>query len=80
MTPIQHTVTFRLNAGADQGWFLDKARELADLPGVRNFEVLEQIGKKATQFSLALSMWFDTEDAYAGYNDHPTHVEFVQTV
>lgn len=77
---IQHTVTFRLNEDADQAWFLGKAWDLAILPGVKDYEVLEQVGKKSTQFSLALSMWFDSEADYAGYNEHPTHVDFVQNV
>lgn len=77
---IQHTVTFRLNEDADQAWFLSKAWELAGLPGVERYEVLEQVGKKSTQFELALSMWFDTEEDYVGYNGHPTHVDFVENV
>ncbi len=80
MSRIQHTVTFRLNETADQDAFLGTARTLAELPGVENFEVLEQVGSKATQFDFALSMWFDDEAAYAGYNEHPTHVDFVQNI
>jgi len=78
--PIQHTVTFRLNDGVDGNWFLDKARELAEIPGILEFEVLEQVGKKAAQFELALSMWFNSADDYAAYNDHPDHVDFVKNV
>lgn len=80
MSRIQHTVTLRLNDGVDNDWFLAKARELAALPGVQDFEVLEQVGKKATQFTHALSMWFDTDGEYEAYNNHPTHVDFVQNV
>ncbi len=80
MSRIQHTVTLRLNDGVDQDWFVGKARELSGLPGVEDFEVLEQVGKKATQFTLALSMWFDSDEQYEGYNNHPTHVDFVENV
>jgi len=78
--PIQHTVTFRLNDRVDQDWFLGKARELAAIPGVLEFEVLEQVGQKATQFQLALSMWFSTDADYESYNTHPAHVDFVENV
>lgn len=80
MQPIQHTVTFRLNEGVDNDWFLAKARELTALPGVLEFEVLEQISRKATQFHFALSMWFNKDADYAAYNTHPTHVDFVENV
>ena len=78
--PMQHTVTFRLSDGVDQDWFLDKARELAEIPGVVEFEVLEQVGKNAAQFQLALSMWFNSDDDYGNYNEHPDHVDFVENV
>ena len=80
MHPIQHTVTFRLNEGADQDAFLARARELAEIPGVLEFEVLERVGQKATQFHLALSMWFNSDADYASYNEHPDHVAFVENV
>lgn len=80
MQPMQHTVTFRLNEDVDQEWFLAKARELANVPGVLEFEVLQQVGQKATQFHLALSMWFNSDADYASYNDHPEHVDFVENV
>ena len=78
--PIQHTVTFRLNEGVDQDWFLTRARDLAEIPGVLEFEVLAQVGKKAAQFHLALSMWFSSEEDYASYNAHSDHVDFVENV
>ena len=80
MNRIQHTVTFRLNDDVDQEWFLAKAGQLAEISGVENFEVLKQVGQKATQFHLALSMWFNSEADYEAYNNHPTHVDFVENV
>jgi len=80
MSRIQHTVTLRLHEGVDQQWFLGKARALAVLPGVHEFEILRQIGSKAAQFELALSMYFDTDEDYQSYNNHPIHVDFVENV
>ena len=80
LQPIQHTVTFRLNEDVDEGWFVARASELAEIPGVLEFEVLEQVGQKATQFTLALSMWFNTSADYDSYNEHPDHVDFVENV
>jgi hypothetical protein len=73
---IQHTVVLRLNDGVDTEHFLAAARGLAQIPGVANFEVLSQIGTKS-DFTLALSMWFDDQAAYDGYLSHPVHIAFV---
>lgn len=76
---IQHTVAFRLNPGADAASFIAEARALADIPGVTDFEVLRQVGEK-TDLTHALSMRFESDEAYSGYNDHPEHVAFVNAV
>ena len=54
------------------------ALKLGGIPGVRDFECLRQVSPK-NGFAFGLSMEFDDAAAYAGYNDHPYHVEFVQT-
>ena len=76
---IQHTVVFRLNSGADADDFLTRARGLAAIPGVDDFEVLRQVGQKNT-FTHGLSMYFGDQSAYDSYNDHPNHVAFVNEV
>ena len=76
---IQHTVVFRMNADADADHFFSRARELAAIRGVTDFEVLRQVGHKS-EFSHGLSMYFDDDAAYDTYLDHPDHLAFVNDV
>jgi Stress responsive A/B Barrel Domain len=76
---IQHTVVFRMNNGTDVGHFLARARELAEIDGVNDFEVLRQVGQK-NDFTHGLSMYFDDQLDYDGYNNHPDHLAFVNDV
>jgi hypothetical protein len=76
---IQHTVAFRLNDDVDPNRFIERARQLARIPGVVDFEVLRQVGVK-NEFTHALSMHFASATEYDGYNVHPDHVEFVNDV
>lgn len=76
---IQHTVVFRLQEGAHADAFLDRARQLASIEGVHDFEVFRQVGKK-NDFTHALSMRFEGQADYDAYNDHPEHVAFVTDV
>lgn len=78
---IRHTVVFRLKHPADspeEADFLEAAQRLVSIPGVRNFQCLRQVSPK-NDFAFGLSMEFQDAGAYAGYNEHPMHVEFVQT-
>jgi hypothetical protein len=77
---IRHTVVFRLKhpAGSPQeAAFLAAATRLAEIPGVRKFEQLRQIGKK-NDYAFGFSMEFADQAAYDGYNIHPDHVAFVR--
>lgn len=77
---IRHTVVFRLKHAAgseEERAFLDAARELATIPGVEKFEALRQVSAK-NLYTFGLSMEFANATAYAGYNEHPDHVRFVQ--
>ena len=76
---IQHTVAIRFNADADVDDFFTRASRLAAIDGVRNFEVLRQVGQK-NDFTHALSMCFDEQSAYDRYNNDPEHVAFVNDV
>ena len=78
---IRHTVVFRLRhpgGSAEEAAFLDAAREqLTTIPGVERFEVLRQTSTKS-DYCFSLSMEFADAAAYAGYNEHPVHVGFVE--
>ena len=77
---IRHTVVFRLRherySAAEKG-FLDAAKALADIPGVRKFEQLKQVSPK-NDYTFGFSMEFSDQAAYDGYNGHPDHVAFVR--
>lgn len=78
---IRHTVVFKLKhpAGSDaERDFIQAARVLASIPTVRKFEALRQTSKKNT-YDFGFSMEFGSERDYQLYNDHPSHVHFVQT-
>jgi hypothetical protein len=78
---IRHTVVFRLRhpeGSAEEAGFLAAAREqLEGIPGVGRFEVLRQTGGQSG-YRHSLSMEFADAEAYAGYNAHPSHTDFVQ--
>ncbi len=78
---IRHTVSFRLHHPPDspeEADFLAAAQLLATIPGVLRFECLRQVSPR-NGFAFGLSMEFEDAAAYAGYNDHPRHIDFVQT-
>jgi hypothetical protein len=77
---IRHTVAFTLKheaGSAEERAFLRDARALAEIPGVRGFEQLRQVGSKSS-FAFGFSMEFDDQAAYSGYNEHPVHRAFVR--
>ncbi len=77
---IRHTAVFRLkhDAGsAAEGNFLVALAKLKSISGVEKFEVLRQVSPKS-EFKFGVSMEFDDQAAYDGYNTHPDHVAFVQ--
>ncbi len=81
MSAIRHTVAFALpfpEGSGEEAEFLRSARELAALPGVEDFLVLRRIGEGDQPWSL--SMRFADQAAYDGYNEHPVHRAFVETV
>lgn len=78
---IRHTVAFKLKhpAGSPaERDFLEAAQELTAIPTVKKFELLRQTGKKKL-YTFGISMEFATHQDYQIYNQHPAHVEFVQT-
>lgn len=79
---IQHTVSFALRHPADsteERSFLSDARAaLTSIPGVEEFRVARQVSE-ASPHRFQFSMVFADQAAYSAYNEHPTHVEFVET-
>ena len=79
---IQHTVVFRLKhpqASVEEAKFLEKAQKLGELPMVIDLKVLKQVGKK-NNFTFGLSMFFESDETYQSYNNHPDHQSFVNEV
>ena len=81
MVAIQHTVVFRLahpaGSEAEQA-FLAAARDvLTSIPGVTEFRFSDQVSPKS-DLTFQFSMVFADNADYHAYNEHPTHVDFVQ--
>jgi hypothetical protein len=77
---IRHTVVFRLShAGGseDEAGFLAAAADLAAIPGVEEFQILDEVSPK-NDYRFGISMEFADQGAYDAYNAHPDHVAFVE--
>jgi hypothetical protein len=77
---IRHTVAFTLvhpPGSTEERAFLDRAAELAAVPGVEAFELLSEVSPK-NGYRFGISMEFADRSAYDGYNAHPEHVRFVE--
>jgi len=77
---IRHTVAFALvhAPGSDEERdFLETATQLAAIPGVEAFELLDEVSPK-NDYRFGISMEFADQAAYDRYNNHPDHVRFVQ--
>src|SRR3954466_9078548 len=80
-TRVRHTVAFTLRHGggsAQEADFLPAAARLEEIPGVEAFEILREVSPK-NGFAFGISMEFADPDAYTGYNEHTTHVAFVES-
>ena len=78
---IRHAALFRLHhatGSTDETGFLAALAALAAIPGVQDFDIAREISPK-NPFTFAVSMRFADAAAYAGYNDHPDHLAFVQS-
>lgn len=77
---IRHTVTFALKhpeGSTQEREFIEAAMQLAAIPGVEEFELLDEISPK-NGYRFGISMEFAEQSAYDGYNEHPDHVRFVE--
>ena len=77
---MEHTVTFRLKhpAGShSEADFLASAEELAGIPGVNDFQIRRQVSPKNSH-AFGISMYFDSDEDFRAYSNHPLHDAFVQ--
>lgn len=76
---IRHTVVFTLRhakGSIEEQVFFASASILAGIPGVKRFEMLQEVSPK-NDYSFGFSMEFDDQSAYDGYNRDPDHLAFV---
>ena len=78
---IQHMVVFNLNheKGSEltRKFLKDGQKILSQIPGVNNFQVLNQVSLK-NDFSYGFSMVFASKGDYDSYSSHPDHIAFVE--
>ena len=78
---IRHMVVFKLNheKGSEltREFLKDGQKILSQIPGVNNFQVLNQVSLK-NDFSYGFSMVFATKVDYDSYSSHPDHIAFVE--
>lgn len=77
---IIHSVIFKLKyakGSVQEKVFLEAANQLAAIPGVNNLQSYRQTNKK-NKFDYGLSMEFETSLDYKSYNEHPSHLAFIQ--
>ncbi len=82
LTPgrIRHGVVFTLKhaeGSPEEADFLQANAALASIPGVEAFELMREVSPK-NPYAFGLTMEFADAAAYAAYNEHPDHVEFVE--
>ncbi len=79
---IRHTVAFTLAhaSGSDEerDFLTEGPRMLRAIPGVQDFVVSRQVSAKS-DYAFQFAMTFADEAAYAAYDAHPDHREFVAT-
>jgi hypothetical protein len=78
---ILHTVAFKTKHkpnSPEERDFLKAGVDLGQLPMVQNFCCYKQVSSK-NAFDFGFSMEFESRQAYDAYNQHPAHVDFVQS-
>ena len=77
---IRHSVILKLKntiSNEERQAFFEAVDTLADIPTVREFEVLNQVSAK-NKFEYGISMEFDNQVQYDTYSNHPAHLDFIQ--
>ena len=79
---IRHTVVFKLKhaegSPEERDFLAEAQRVLPAIPGVENFEALREVSPK-NGYRFGFSMEFADDAAYAAYNEHPDHTNFVES-
>ncbi len=78
---IIHTVAFKTNhalGSPEEKDFLKDGIALGKLPMVKSFQCFKQVSKK-NDFEFGFSMEFKSQLEYDAYNEHPRHVQFVES-
>lgn len=78
---LQHSVIFSMKENLDQvrvSQFFTAASKLSEIQGVLNFKEWKQVSAK-NPFQYGLSMEFVSHEDYQNYNQHPSHVAFIET-
>lgn len=82
MSSLQHTVAFRLvhpaGSAAEAEFLATARRTLAAVPGVGDFTVSRQVSP-TSDLAWQFSMVFADDAAFAAYDAHPAHRDFVRT-
>lgn len=81
-SPIVHTVFFKLKEEPETieiHRFYEESMALADIPGVIDFQWLDELSPKNV-FKHGLSMRFESQADYDAYNVHSDHVRFVNEI
>ena len=81
LTPgrIRHGVIFTLKhaeGSPEEADFLQANGALASIPGVEAFELMREVSPK-NPYRFALTMEFESREAYDAYSAHPDHESFV---
>lgn len=77
---IRHSVILRFKkeiSQESQAAFLEASWQLAQIPNVRNLEVMKQTSPK-NPFEYGISMEFESQEQYDTYSNHPDHQAFIQ--
>ncbi len=77
---IRHSVILKLKNSIttnQEKEFFEAVDQLATIPNVKKFEVLNQISSK-NPFEYGISMEFDSQELYDTYSNHPQHIAFIQ--
>lgn len=78
---IQHMVIFNLpypeGSEKSKKFLQDGTAILTGIPVVQNFQAFKQVSPK-NDYQYGFSMVFANREDYSTYNNHPSHVAFVQ--
>ena len=77
---ISHSVIFKLHhpkKSSGEAEFFIEASKLADIPGVKKFQILKQTSPN-NKYEYGIIMQFSNKKNYREYSNHPNHILFIQ--